>query len=388
VDRITNSLYSTQFGHKFDGSFTMKTSNKPARHVHFQAQRNQYQRYDQSSPQQPVQQAEIVVVAASAEEAVGRDDDSDGATEATPLFHRRCDNLDDLYELQNSETRPAAINMLGVMYCICVAMFTVIQVVLFLGADSFASDIGDISTALVEKEMYWAFSIAAAIGTFAVPILLLFLSSRTILLALLLAASCALLLLTHVGDKRFLFVMSGIIGSIVGIGNTLCQIMTRKLHRRNAGFWISVNGVAYTVFNASSVVVDAFTSSIIPQLLFAASLSFFTISCVMMSPNYVEEESNSAGPNNADKMELMTTSSQRPQGTKRCLAIVPLEAAVPQFYVEYIAAAILFLLIGNELILGGNCSTSDILNRYVYIADESTCLVNYFTFLCSYQVYR
>jgi hypothetical protein len=299
-------------------------------------------------------------------------------------------DLDTLYSLRGSVTEASAIVRLAAVYCLCVGVFTVTQVIVFMNIESLADRVTE-SVELEEfrLKMYFAFSLSAMFATMVVPSLSLAVSPRIVLGGCLFIAASSVLLLSVVKLILFLYILICIIGATVGIGNTLCVSLTRKLHRRNAGGWISLNSVAFTLFNGTSVVIEKICPQPTSQVWLGAGILLLCLGCVAASPNFFElrAQHDSESRNvemisyDYDKKFLSLSFDQQ---SRRFMGFWPMEADVPHFRVECVGAVIMFMLIGNELILGGNCKTSDLLDRYIDVtgvlksSQQSSLAIAYF----------
>lgn len=269
--------------------------------------------------------------------------------ENAPLLFRKCDNVDVSYGLMHNITSPTTAKVLGMLYATCVAMFTVVEVVIFLNIPEFSEMVGILKTTL-QSRTYLYFSAAALAATFTVPWCLACIYAQWLLLFLTVLSFTLVLLLKYVTQAVAYYAAIIALGACIGVGNTVCVTMTRKLHRQHAGFWISLNGIMFTLFNASGIMIEQSNSkaTMMHQLTAVASMLCFTFAFIMITPSVVEIRMNNTDDDSDDDSNCCS-----------------LEAEAPHYRVECIALVVMFMLIGNELILGGNCQTSDLLNRYI-----------------------
>lgn len=275
--------------------------------------------------------------------------------EAVPLLSasssssmRKCDDVNVLYGKQRVGASDEGDGIiLGIAFCLSVGVFTLVEVFTFQSVSAFA-EFYSTDESDMRKTMYLWFSTGALFVSFAYPLLYKFISAKYLLIlsfAFILGISLAL----YTEPTKYIFYsLLTAIGGIVGFGNTLCVAMTRKVHRHNAGVWISANSVAFTLFNASSALITLWSTSTTEKQLIVASLGGLAAVSTAFMPDFQE-----------------VTVSPRNEKEYYTGGTLPFGPHATHLRVEFIGAIMLFMLIGNELILGGNCSTSALLNRFV-----------------------
>ena len=170
---------------------------------------------------------------------------------------------------------------------------------------------------------------------------------NTVMIIALCILSFLLFLLPFVPSVFLLHVQFTFLGLGTAIVDTGCQIMTRKIHGKEAGPWLGANTVAFGVSGSLVPVIEFISDSLVVQNSILAGVSLLVAFLILTSPN-PEAGGSSTGP-----QALM-----KPKGR---------EVDVPHYHVEWIMAISVFWLIG------GKVTATSYLDEYV----EDTGVIPY-----------
>lgn len=203
-----------------------------------------------------------------------------------------------------------------------------------LGSVFVARGVGAICGAIFSAKLYFWFY-----GNSVMMVALIFLS--LLLFTLPFVPSVVLL---HI---HFLFLGLG-----TAVVDTGCQIMTRKIHKKEAGPWLGANTVAFGISGSLVPILEFISSSLYVQYTILMLVSLAVMGVLFVSPNPELNDPDKAN-NNKHKTDLV-----KPKHN---------ETEVPHYRVEWAIAIMVFWLIG------GKVTATSYLDEYV----EDTGVISY-----------
>jgi len=131
-----------------------------------------------------------------------------------------------------------------------------------------------------------------------------------VMVVALLFLSVLILVLPIVEDVYTMHTIFALLGCCTAITDTGCQIQTRKAHGINAGPWLGVNTVVFSVSGAFVPIIALMTSSLLAQCTILATVTL--ISCIVLfipkSPDHLPPPIAAFSPRN--RMKLYDTAME------------------------------------------------------------------------------
>lgn len=173
---------------------------------------------------------------------------------------------------------------------------------------------------------------------------------NSVMMVALIALSFLLFTLPFVPSVVLLHIHFLFLGLGTAVVDTGCQIMTRKIHGKEAGPWLGANTVAFGISGSLVPILEFVSSSLYVQYSILMCVSLGVMAILFFSPN---PELNDPAKQNKHNQDLVKPKHK--------------EIDVPHYRVEWAISVMVFWLIG------GKVTATSYLDEYV----EDTGIINY-----------
>ncbi|CAM9862399.1 unnamed protein product, partial [Choristocarpus tenellus] len=193
---------------------------------------------------------------------------------------RLLDHVDD-YNSPKSST--SYIYTIGAAYMLSMGVCGIVLVALGSTLSDLAENCGKTSTEI--GSVFISRGVGAVLGAVSSAKLYRLFYGNTIISVVLISLSACLLGMPFVSSLVVLHMSFFFLGLCTAITDTGCQIMTRKVHGRDAGPWLGANTVAFGISGALVPLIAFFTGSLFIQYCILATVSVVVgLSLVLLTP--------------------------------------------------------------------------------------------------------
>ncbi|KAJ1430062.1 major facilitator superfamily domain-containing protein [Ochromonadaceae sp. CCMP2298] len=213
---------------------------------------------------------------------------------------------------------------LGVVYMFGMAVCGVVLVALGSTLDELAQNCNTEATKL--GTVFIARGVGAVFGAIASARLYLWFEGNHVMGWALFLLTAVLGLLPFNTSTVLLHVYFLLLGIGTSIVDTGCQIMTRKVHGKNAGPWLGANTVAFGVAGAGVPLIELLTNSVSIQYYVLTAAVLIVCILITVGPNPEKDKPAGSGP-----------------------ARAPPRVTPPHFYVEAMIGLMILMFIGGKV---------------------------------------
>lgn len=177
--------------------------------------------------------------------------------------------------------------MLGLAYMLAMGMCGIVLVAIGSNLKQLASNCHTTATRI--GSVFIVRGIGAVFGAVMSAKLYKWFNGNYVMVITLCFLSGLIMILPLVADIYTMHTIFGLLGCCTAITDTGCQIQTRKAHGINAGPWLGVNTVVFSVSGALVPVIALLTSSLMAQCGILAGVTFISaiVLCVPKSPDHL-----------------------------------------------------------------------------------------------------